>query len=88
MKINGLKKESVQGDRVVAEIFEKLGVKTTFSNDGVLISKVPFSTDYFEYDFINCPDLAQTVALYLCRIGNKSQIKRLAKRFELKKPTG
>ena len=51
---------SLQGDRVIVEIMEKLGVKTRFENNQALLSKSNHATS-LEWDFTDCPDLAQTV---------------------------
>ena len=52
--------ESLQGDRVIVEIMEKLGVKTRFENNQAFLTKSDHNT-FFEWDFTDCPDLAQTV---------------------------
>jgi 3-phosphoshikimate 1-carboxyvinyltransferase len=52
--------ESLQGDRVIVDIMEKLGVKTRFENNQAFLSKSNH-TSYLEWDFTDCPDLAQTV---------------------------
>ncbi|MDH5396998.1 MAG: 3-phosphoshikimate 1-carboxyvinyltransferase [Cyclobacteriaceae bacterium] len=61
----GLKKKSLQGDAVVAKMMEQLGVKTTFTCEGVTLENVLHQSDPFKWDFTNCPDLAQTIAV-LC----------------------
>lgn len=71
IKINGLKENSLQGDNVVAKIYEKFGVTTEYQNDAIVISK---SKDFslpnkFEYDFTDCPDLAQTVVVTCLGLG-------------------
>lgn len=62
-----LKKNSLQGDRVLPEIFEMLGVASEFTDDGLKLSKQALKTDYLEYNFIDCPDLAQ--AVIACCVG-------------------
>ncbi len=52
--------ESLQGDRVIVELMEKLGVKTLFANNKAHLSKSNHATA-IEWDFTDCPDLAQTV---------------------------
>ena len=62
----GLKKKSLQGDSVVAEIFEKFGVKTEYLPSGIRLTKLPnfgLPASNFQLNFSNCPDLAQTVAV-------------------------
>lgn len=68
LRINGLHQQSLQGDSVLAEIFDELGVKTTFGNGGITITKrenfkIP---THFVFDFSNCPDIAQTLAVAIC----------------------
>lgn len=59
----GLKKDSLQGDAQLIEIYQNFGVETKFLEDGIEISNNrSVSCDYFEYDFRDCPDLAQTLA--------------------------
>lgn len=61
LQLNGLFENSVQGDAVLAEMMESLGVKTTFTENGVHLSKSGNNRPFFEKDFIRCPDLAQTL---------------------------
>lgn len=58
----GLKENSLQGDSAIVKIMEQLGVKSTFNEKGVRLSKIEAS-DSFEWDFDQCPDLTQTVAV-------------------------
>ena len=51
---------SLQGDRVIVEIMEKLGVNTRFENNQAFLTKTNHET-FLEWDFTDCPDLAQTV---------------------------
>lgn len=52
---------SVQGDRVIVEIMKHLGVSTRFENGNAILSKTPQMNKHLEWDFTDCPDLAQTV---------------------------
>jgi 3-phosphoshikimate 1-carboxyvinyltransferase len=56
--IEDLKKESIQGEKVLAEFFQQFGVETTFSEKGIRLTKIPFETKEFSFDFTNTPDLA------------------------------
>ncbi len=51
---------SLQGDSKVAELFERLGVKTEYAEESVTIVKQGDYVKEFNYDFVNQPDLAQT----------------------------
>jgi 3-phosphoshikimate 1-carboxyvinyltransferase len=52
--------KSMQGDRVIAAIMEKLGVHSIFKNNQLLLAKQEAATE-ISWDFKDCPDLAQTV---------------------------
>jgi 3-phosphoshikimate 1-carboxyvinyltransferase len=62
IRLLGLKKDSLQGDRVITDMMERLGVKSDFTDDGLQLTKISH-VDYFEWDFTDCPDLAQTIAV-------------------------
>ncbi len=64
----GLKKDSFQGDVKVAELFRRLGVQTDFLADGVRLTKNGDCEEYFSFDFIENPDLVQTLAVTLCQL--------------------
>ena len=56
-------KESCQGDSKVAEIFRSLGVETIYSEMAVDLHKNGLPVKRLDYDFINQPDLAQTLVV-------------------------
>ncbi|MCF8324831.1 MAG: 3-phosphoshikimate 1-carboxyvinyltransferase [Leadbetterella sp.] len=64
IELLGLKENSLQGDSVIVNIMSELGVKSTFTPDGVLLQKT-MANPTFKWDFTDCPDLAQTVAVVL-----------------------
>lgn len=61
--LKGLFENSIQGDSKVAELYEQLGVKTSYFDKGVLLSPNGNKVTNFEYDFTDQPDLAQTFAV-------------------------
>lgn len=63
IRLPGLKKESLQGDRVIADIMEEIGVKTRFTANGALLEKTHAAGRQLTIDFSDCPDLAQTIAV-------------------------
>ncbi len=63
LKLFGLSKDSLQGDAVVAKIFEDFGVKTTFFNNGIHLTKKESNIKEFNIDLTNYPDLAQTLVV-------------------------
>ncbi len=66
--LKGLKKISLQGDSNIQHIFKKLGVNTKFSQKGVTLINSGEKVSKLNYDFINEPDLAQTVAVACCML--------------------
>ena len=58
----GLKAKSLQGDSAIADLMQAFGVQSTFTEAGVRLTKGPAS-DSLAWDFTDCPDLAQTVAV-------------------------
>lgn len=67
--LNGLNPNSYQGDSKVAELFNKLGVSTTYMSEGVLLTPNENTTTFMEYDFTDQPDLTQTFAVTCCLKG-------------------
>jgi 3-phosphoshikimate 1-carboxyvinyltransferase len=59
--IPGLTYDSLQGDFALVSIFEMLGVKTIFEENGISLLKTKINCDYFEYDFTLNPDLVQSI---------------------------
>jgi len=65
VELIGLQKESLQGDSILPSLFQKLGVETQFTNSGIKLSSQPADCNYFEFNFSNNPDLAQTLVVTL-----------------------
>ena len=66
----GLSRDSLQGDKVVADIFAHLGVHTTYTAEGITLSPHRLiASSPFAYNFSNCPDLYPAVALTCERLG-------------------
>jgi 3-phosphoshikimate 1-carboxyvinyltransferase len=63
LRITGLRKNSLQGDSVMANLGVFFGVKTEFLSNGIRLAKVKRVVDRFAFDFSDCPDIAQTVAV-------------------------
>ena len=71
IELPGLYKDSLQGDKVVVDIFAYLGVHTKYNDEGIVIYSSPLhSTPYtLHQDFASCPDLYPAVALTCERLG-------------------
>lgn len=61
-----LYKNSLQGDSKVADIFKQLGISTIYQENGVLLTANGHYAATLDYDFINQPDLAQSVVVTCC----------------------
>lgn len=57
----GVQSRALQGDRVIVDIMDQLGVNAGFNEDGLLLNKKDVKVSTLVWDFTNCPDLAQTV---------------------------
>lgn len=68
--LGGLKPNSLQGDSVIIKLAEAFGVSSTFNADGLVLQKdAKELPKWFEYDFTNCPDIAQTLVVLCCALG-------------------
>jgi len=59
----GLSKTSIQGDNITFKVFEKLGVSTTETKDGLEILKEKNVTDFLTFDLMNAIDLAPALCV-------------------------
>ena len=66
--LKGLRAESLQGDSCISQIFSPLGVKTTFTEEGAVLTKTA-AVESLDFDFTHCPDLAQTVVATCAMMG-------------------
>ncbi len=62
LELLGLKANSLQGDSAIVDIMRPLGVESEFTKTGVRLTKRPTESS-LTWDFTDCPDLAQTVAV-------------------------
>lgn len=66
----GLKEKSIQGDAIIASLFEQFDVQTIFEERGVRLKKIKEgSINQFEFNFSSIPDMVQTFVV-AC-IGNR-----------------
>lgn len=70
LKLRGLFADSWQGDAVLATMMQQFGIHTEFESDGIrLLSSGQSPKPVFEWDFIECPDIAQTLAVVCAGLG-------------------
>ncbi|HFA51575.1 MAG TPA: 3-phosphoshikimate 1-carboxyvinyltransferase [Bacteroidetes bacterium] len=70
LTLHGLFADSLQGDSVLPEMMESFGVASEFGEGFVRLRKSSASAKpIFEWDFLPCPDLAQTLAVVCAGLG-------------------
>lgn len=71
LQLDGLFQESLQGDAVLQDIYTQFGIQTQFNTTGLLLTKdaAASAPSVFEYDFLECPDIAQTLAVSCAALG-------------------
>lgn len=69
LRLRGLQQESMQGDAVTVELFTKLGLTTTWDEEGLEITRHGKPATMLEHDYLLCPDIAQTVAVASAGLG-------------------
>ena len=64
IQLSAYKKESLQGDSCLADIYEHFGVSTSFSENTITLKKEKESNkEILEINLKNAPDIAQTIAV-------------------------
>ena len=70
IKLSAYKRNSLQGDSILAEIYKEFGVETTFLNNKIVLKKVKHcQSTSIECDLANAPDIAQTIAVTCLGLG-------------------
>jgi 3-phosphoshikimate 1-carboxyvinyltransferase len=74
IKLNGLAKNSIQGDKEVRRIFKNLGVESEFVNNQLILTKIPEGTFPEKIDLIETPDVYQSLKCTLFSKGISTEI--------------
>jgi len=71
IQLSSYKRNSLQGDSVLVDIYEQFGVSTTFGNNTIQINKTEIldSDVVIQLDLSNAPDIAQTIAVTAFGLG-------------------
>lgn len=67
--LSSYKENSLQGDSVLVEIYKHFGVSTVFNDNTVTLKKETISLSSFNYNLVNAPDIAQTIAVTCFTLG-------------------
>lgn len=76
--LRGLRAVSLQGDQQIAPLMEQLGIKTRFETAGARLTPTRSVATFFQWDFSDCPDLAQTIAVICAARGIKARLSGIA----------
>lgn len=80
--LTGLSRDSLQGDSVISKMMTHFGITTTFNHHQVQLKKTaPVQASAFSADFIECPDLAQTLMAVCAGSGTTGYFKGLKTLF-------
>ncbi len=78
LSLKSLQQVSVQGDQAIVDIGKQFGVNTRYENNMLILQKVETGLPpNFSYDFILCPDLAQTVSIMMAGLGIRGTLSGL-----------
>lgn len=69
--LSSYKKNSLQGDSVLSEIYKNFGVETIFNPDNTIniVKKSIHNSQLITHNLNNCPDIAQTIAVTSFALG-------------------
>jgi 3-phosphoshikimate 1-carboxyvinyltransferase len=70
IELNSYKEDSLQGDKVLREIYRELGVLSKLEDQKLVLKKVPVSLpDSIHWDLSKAPDIAQTIVVSCYGLG-------------------
>lgn len=61
--------DSLQGDSVLSNYYQHFGVNTSFEDNGITITNTKNPSGHINFNLINCPDIAQTIAVTAFGLG-------------------
>jgi 3-phosphoshikimate 1-carboxyvinyltransferase len=71
--LEGLIQDSIQGDKRSVEYFRPLGIETSFTGEGALITKSADRVKYIHLNLKDCPDLAPPLILTAAASGIRGE---------------
>ena len=78
LRLSAYREDSLQGDRVLCELFKPLGVRSEFEGDTLVLSRTEqVLPPHLELDLVQAPDLAQTLAVCCFGLGISCDLKGL-----------
>lgn len=76
-EMHGLSEKSIQGDSVLPDIYEKLGVETSFTDEGAVIKKNGHVAEKLCFDCKDNPDIVPALAVACAGLGIEAELKNL-----------
>jgi len=76
MSLKGLSHSPIQGDASIKSLMVNYGVKTQKQSEGYILKKIPRKSS-FDFDFVNNPDIAQTLIVLSAALKMKGRFKGL-----------
>ncbi len=77
VKLSSYKQDSLQGDSVLAELYQAFGVKTTFKGLSIVLEKTSQHQPDIAFNLVKSPDIAQTIAVTALGLGVKCDLEGL-----------
>ncbi|WP_335977492.1 3-phosphoshikimate 1-carboxyvinyltransferase [Gaetbulibacter jejuensis] len=77
VELSSYKQDSLQGDSVLAELYQAFGVKTTFKGLSIVLEKTSQYQAEIAFDLVKSPDIAQTIAVTALGLGVKCDLEGL-----------
>ena len=77
LTLSSYRKDSIQGDSKVSEIYKSFGVKTVYKIDSIILKKVRKNINNISLDLSSSPDLAQTICVTCLGLNMKCSLSGL-----------
>jgi len=75
--LEGLQKNSLQGDAILADIYQNFGIVSEFNINGVRLTKTKKKMDGYYFDFSDHPDIAPAVITTCAALGIRGRFEGL-----------
>ena len=69
VSLSTYKKDSLQGDRVLMDVYQQFGVKSSIENNTLVLKKQTMGSTHVQLDLSDAPDIAQTIAVTCYGLG-------------------
>ena len=69
VSLSTYKKDSLQGDRVLMDVYQHFGVKSSIENNTLALKKQTMGSTHVQLDLSDAPDIAQTIAVTCYGLG-------------------